>query len=141
MDVYHKILVSLLDAVNGRDSKAVNFKDLVKKEGFFGNYRDIFDRLSREGWIVEDSKADFVMISHWGIAEAKKARSKAAENAVPDTPKNISENGAKCLTVAKSFTDAIGIFAKDATKTNFEKAEEYFAELKKTFDLAKKDAV
>ncbi len=80
MDVYHKILHRLYEETGGRDSQLVNFKDLVKKEGFLGNYPAIFKQLSEEGWINETSKTDFVQITHWGVMEAKKSGSGETES-------------------------------------------------------------
>ena len=42
MDVYHKILVKLYEVTGGRDSKKVDFAELLKKEGFYPSYADIF---------------------------------------------------------------------------------------------------
>lgn len=135
MDAYHQVLVKLLEDTQGRDSKAVDFKDLVKKLGFHGNYPNIFNRLSEEGWIAEDMKADFVRITHWGVAEAKKAKSQA--DGVP-TP--TSERAAKCVPLAKEFIVALEKFSKDASKDNLSKAVEKFGEMELAFNLAKNDA-
>jgi hypothetical protein len=136
MDAYQEVMVKLLEVTEGKDSKAVDFKDLVKKLGFHGNYGPIFERLSQEGWIAEDRKADFVRITHWGVAEAKKAL-KQAGGAV-ETP--TSENASKCAATAREFATVLHNFAKDASKENLKKAENKFAELETAFNLAKKDA-
>ena len=104
MDIYHKVIVKVYEATGGRDSQTVDLKDLVKKMGFIGHYADIFNRLSGEGWVAEDRKADFVRITHWGIAEAKKA----AESNEPDRaelPK--SANAANCANSARDFAALI----------------------------------
>lgn len=135
MDVYQQVLVKLLEETQGRDSKAVDFKDLVKKLGFHGNYPTIFNRLSEEGWIAEDLKADFVRITHWGVAEAKKAKSQADG---VETPK--SERAAKCIPLAKEFISSLEKFSKDASKDNLKNAVEKFGEMELAFNLAKNDA-
>jgi hypothetical protein len=135
MDAYHQVLVKLLEDTQGRDSKAVDFKDLVKKLGFHGNYPGIFNRLSEEGWIAEDTKADFVRITHWGVAEAKKAKAKADGVATP-----TSEKAAKCVPLAKDFIAALEKYAKDASKDNLKVAVEKFGEMELAFNLAKNDA-
>ena len=135
MDAYHQVLVKLLEETQGRDSKAVDFKDLVKQVGFHGNYPGIFNRLSEEGWIAEDVKADFVRITHWGVAEAKKAKAKAEGIAAP-----TSERAAKCVTLAKDFINAVDKFSKDASKDNLKTAVEKFDEMELAFNLAKNDA-
>ena len=135
MDAYHQVLIKLLEETEGRDSKAIHFKDLVKKAGFLGNYPNIFQHLSQEGWIAEDPKADFVRITHWGIAEAKKAKS-----ANPNEEKKVSENALKCLAKTKEFVAVLENFAKDSSKDNLKKAENIFSEVENVFNLAKKEA-
>lgn len=136
MDIYHEVLIKLLEVVDGRDSKAVDFRDLVKKIGFLGNYPGIFERLSQEGWIVEDAKADFVRISHWGIAEAKKS----LKGQQPGAEKPSNENATKSIAKAKEFIASLESFARDTSKDNLKKAENKFSELETAFNLAKKDA-
>ncbi len=72
MDVYHQVLVKLYDATEGRE-KPVNLKDLVKELGLHGNYQDILERLSGEGWVAERG-ADLAVITQWGVKEARKAK-------------------------------------------------------------------
>lgn len=138
MDAYHEVLVKLLEVTEGKVTRSVDFKDLVKKIGFFGNYASIFERLNQEGWIAEDMKADFVRITPWGISEAKK--SVAASGGGADTQKTTSDSATKCATTAKEFLSALENFARDASKDNLKKAENKFSELETAFDLAKKDA-
>lgn len=135
MDAYHQVLVKLLEETQGRDSKAVDFKDLVKQVGYHGNYPGIFSRLSEEGWIAEDVKADFVRITHWGVTEAKKAKAKADGVAAP-----TSERAEKCVPLAKDFITALEKYAKDASKDNLKIAVEKFDEMELSFNLAKNDA-
>jgi hypothetical protein len=81
MDTYHFVLTKLYEASGGKDSKPVNFRDLLKQIGYYGSYADILERLSREGWIAEDEKRPHhVRITHWGISEAKKSLSSATES-------------------------------------------------------------
>ena len=135
MDAYHQVLVKLLEETQGREGKAIDFKDLVKRTGYHGNYPNIFNRLSEEGWIAEDMKEDFVRITHWGVAEAKKAKAKADGVAAP-----TSERAAKCVPLAKEFITTLERFAKDASKDNLQKAQEKFSEMELAFNLAKNDA-
>jgi hypothetical protein len=136
MDAYQKVMVKLLEVTEGRDSKAVDFKDLVKKLGYHGHYSSIFSFLNEQGWIAEGNKADFVRITHWGVAEAKKALGAGggATEAV------TSANAEKCAATAREFATTLQNFAKDATKDNLKKAENKFTELETAFNLAKKDA-
>ncbi len=136
MDAYHEVLVKLLEVTDGKDSVIVDFKDLVRKAGLFGHYSNIFERLNQEGWISEDRRADFVRITHWGIAEAKKAL-KVGSGGVE---KATSENATKGAATAREFASILEGFAKDASKENLKKAESKFIELETAFNLAKKDA-
>ena len=135
MDAYHQVLVKLLEETQGKDSKAVDFKDLVKRVGFYGNYPSIFNRLSEEGWIAEDMKADFVRITHWGVTEAKKAKDQSE-----GVPSPTSERATKCVPLARDFITALEKFAKDASKDNLKNAQEKFQEMELAFNLAKNDA-
>lgn len=137
MNSYHASLVELYKVTDGKDTKAVNFKDVVKKVGFLGNYPDIFQYLSREGWIAEDAKTDFVRITHWGIAEAKKAQRSATENPVKPA---ANPNARKCVGAAREFVTAIESFANDASKENLKKVEKKFEELENALNLAKAEA-
>ncbi len=136
MDVYQEVMIKLFEVTEGKDSKAVDFKDLVKKVGFLGNYSRIFEHLSQEGWIAEDRKADYVRITHWGIAEAKKAKTLSGGG----VETIASENASICAATAREFVTVLQTFAKDASKENLKKAENKFAELETAFNLAKKDA-
>ncbi|CAN5234186.1 hypothetical protein BH10ACI1_BH10ACI1_20720 [soil metagenome] len=75
MDVYHKVLVKLYEETGGRDSLAIDFRELVKSLGFLGNYDEVTQNLSGQGWIAETNKANYVKITHWGVKEAQKAES------------------------------------------------------------------
>lgn len=137
MDIYQQVIVKLYEITGGRESLAVDLKDLVKKLGFYGHYSSIFERLSQEGWVAEDRKADFVKITHWGIAAAKKAQPAGDEG---KAEKATSANAAICENLAKEFAALIGNFAKDASEENLKKAQIKFTDLETAFNLAKNDA-
>ena len=136
MDAYQTALVKLLEITEGKDSKSVDFKDLVRKLGFHGNYTDIFEHLSQEGWVAEDRKADYVRITHWGIARAKKSLA-AEKGEVGEIA--TSENAAQGATTARELAAILESLAKVASTENLKKAENKFAELERVFNLAKKD--
>ena len=135
MDIYQQVIVKIYEMTGGRESLAVDLKDLVKKLGFIGHYSSIFERLSQEGWVAEDRKADFVRITHWGIAAAKKAQPSGADSGKP----SISANAATCENLAKEFAALIGNFARDASEENLKKAQSKFSDLETAFSLAKND--
>lgn len=136
MDVYQKVIVRLYEVTGGRDSLPVDFKDLVKKLGFYGHYSSIFERLSREGWIAEDRKADFVRITHWGISEAKKAQ-QLEGNAGDSNEQPIDKNAMNCANIAKEFAALMENFAKSASAENLKKARTKFTDLETAFNLVK----
>lgn len=134
MDVYHKVLYRLYEDTSGINSKSVNFINLVKDMGFYGNYRDIFDHLSQEGWIVETAKPDFVCISHWGVKEAK-------DSAAPPAPISDSEAKKECVRavgIAKDFADSLEAFAQRADKKDFAIIEKKLKELQDAVAQLKK---
>ncbi|MCS6873060.1 MAG: hypothetical protein N2Z23_03880 [Pyrinomonadaceae bacterium] len=92
MDAYRFVLTKLYEAAGGRDTKPVDFRELLKQIGYYSSYADIFERLSREGWIAEDEKRPHhVRITHWGISEAKKMLSGAAESNLATLKKNVNQ--------------------------------------------------
>jgi len=125
MDVYHQVLTRLYEITDGKDTKAVDFKELVKSLGFFGNYPDIFERLSGAGWIAEDKKADFVRITHWGVSEVKK--SPAAAN---QSKNNLKIDANKALAEAKELGLLLEIFGKEISKDNLSAVEKKIDDLK-----------
>ena len=136
MNAYHEVLVKLLEVTEGKDSKSVDLKDLVKKLGLHGNYTSIYERLNEEGWVSEDRKTDFMRMTHWGIAEARKAAS--TQGGVVEKP--TSQTATKCAATAKEFATLLDSFANNATKDNLEKLENKFSDLETAFNLIKKDA-
>ncbi|HEX8247974.1 MAG TPA: hypothetical protein VF599_07370 [Pyrinomonadaceae bacterium] len=125
MDVYHRVLARLYEITDGKDTKTVDFKDLVKSLGFLGNYPDIFERLSGAGWIAEDKKADFVRITHWGVSEVKK--SPAAAN---QSDNNLKSDANKAIAEAKELALLLEIFVGNASKDNLTAIERKIDNLK-----------
>lgn len=132
MDVYHRVLARLYEVTDGKDTKAIDFKDLVKGLGFLGNYPDIFERLSGAGWIAEDKKADFVRITHWGVLEVKK--SPAAAN---QSGNNLKSDVSKAQAEAKELGLLLEIFSKDASKDNLGAVERKIDSLKDVINQIK----
>lgn len=127
MDVYHKVLVKLYEVTGGKDSQTVDFKDLVKGEGFLGNYNDIFDMLSSQGWIADANKQNYVSITHWGVSEAKKAADGA-----PDASEEIQKEANRLVNQAKELVNAVEEFSSDISKKKFENVEKTSEDLKVT---------
>lgn len=126
MDVYHKVLLKLYEVSGGSESQAVNFADLVKKEGFHGNYRAIFQELSGQAWISETGKADWVKITHWGIKEAKSAQAEAS-----DAGQGVRREASRLITEARDLINLLENLARENTKENLVKVEEKAADINK----------
>jgi hypothetical protein len=126
LDVYHKVLQNLFQATEGKSSKAVDFKNLVKQMGFHGNYADIFRRLSGEGWIAESPKPDFVSITHWGVAEVKKAASGTGDG---NTNAEAKREANRAASTSKELAELLEEFAGNADNHNFPPIEKKLDEL------------
>ncbi len=124
MDVYHKVLLKLYETTGGKDSHTVDFKDLVKSQGFLGNYSDIFQMLSGQGWIAETPKANFVHITHWGVGEAKKSASVA-----PDASQAIKREATRLIGETKQLLIMLEEFSSDVSPENFGQIEKKLNEI------------
>lgn len=134
MDVYHKVLHQLCDVTEGKSSKAVDFKNLVKQMGFHGNYADIFQRLSGEGWIAESPKPDFVSITHWGVAEVKKTSSGTG-----DVNAEAKREANRAAASSKELTQLLEEFTRKVEKDNFPPIEKKLDELQTAVAQIKKN--
>lgn len=124
MDVYHKVLLKLYQVTDGKDSHTVDLKDLVKSQGFLGNYDDIFQLLNGQGWIVETPKLNFVKISHWGVKEAKNSA-----GAAPDSTQIIKKEANRLIGETKQFLILLEEFSTDLSKESFSQVEKKLGDL------------
>lgn len=136
MDVYHKVLVKLYEITGGKDTQTVDFKELVKAMGFHGNFADIFQMLSGQGWIAETPKANFVKITHWGVKEAQKSASGAGET---DEARELKKTANRLVKDTKEFLIMLEEFAADTSKNKFAQVEKKFGELNSTIAAIKKN--
>ncbi len=118
MDVYHKVLAKLLDASGGRETEAVDLKELVKKEGFLSSYPDIFQHLSRQSWIAETPRADVVKITHWGITEAKKSGAPGG-----DSGQAVKRDTNRVISEARELIKILEEFSNESSRETIAKAE------------------
>ena len=132
MNTYQEVIIKLYEATGGKDSKSVDLKEIVKKAGLLGNYPNIFSFLCEEGWIAEDAKQDYVRITQWGVAEAKKAQTPVSEE-----EKAASANAKMLATVAKGFSDLSASYANSPSDENLKKVVTKFGELEAIFNQAK----
>ena len=133
MDVYHKILIKLYDVTGGKDSKKVDFADLVKKEGFLPSYPDIYKQMSQSGWIAEAGRSDTVNITHWGTMEAKKVLAGGG-----DSKKELEKLSTRLQTNVKEFLVMTEQFVSDMSPENFELVENKLDVIKRSIDKVKK---
>ena len=98
MDVYHKVLTKLYEITGGRDSVDVDLGELLKKEGFFPSIDNISEYMSSESWIALTARKHIIRITHWGVAEAKRALSSS-----PDTGREVEKLAAKLTSKAREF--------------------------------------
>ena len=124
MDVYHKVLLKLYQVTDGRDSQTVDLKDLVKNQGFLGNYNDIFQILSGQGWISETPKLHFVRITHWGVKEIKKTSGNE-----PDKSQILKKETTRIASETKQFLILLDEFSSNASKENFGQIENKINEI------------
>lgn len=124
MDAYRFVLTKLYEATGGRDTKSVDFRELLKKIGYYSSYADIFERLSREGWIAEDEKRPHhVRITHWGISEAKKSLLASTESDLITLRKSLNQ----VITAAKELVILLENF--DHSKESLSVIEKKLAEV------------
>lgn len=130
MDVYHKVLVKLYDATGGRDSQAVDFKELVRGLGFLGNYADILQNMSDQGWIAETTKANFVKITHWGVKEAQKSLAGSSDNS--ENSKELKKIANNLRDEAKHLLIMLEEFSSDVSKEKLAQIEKKIGEINTT---------
>ena len=124
MDVYHKVLIKLYQVTGGKDSQAIDLKDLVKSLGFLGSYNEISQMLSGEGWIAETPKLNFVRITHWGVNEVNKSGSSE-----PDAAQIVRKAATNLIAETKQFVTLLEEFASDTSTDNFEQMEKKLNEI------------
>lgn len=124
MDVYHKVLLKLYQVTDGKDSRTVDLKDLVKNQGFLGSYNDIFQILSGQGWISETPKLHYVRITHWGVKEVKKTSGDE-----PDKSQILRKETARITSETKQFLIMLEEFFLNASSGNFAQIENKINEI------------
>lgn len=133
MDVYHKVLHKLCEATEGKTSKTVDLKDLVKKLGFVGSYLEIYKFLSSEGWVVESPKADYVFLTHWGLAEVKKSSS-PNDN---DSGAQIKKHANRALNSCRELSDLVEKFSQKVEMGSLPQIENKISELQNLLNQIK----
>mgnify|MGYP001815259791 CR=1 FL=1 len=134
MDVYHKILIKLYEVTGGRDSKKIDFRDLVRAEGFHPSYDDILSQMSQSGWITESGSAGQVSLTHWGLMEAKKSLAGGG-----DSKKELEKEAGRLRSNVKEFLVMTEEFASDLSSESFEQLEDKFGVVKNGIDKVRRN--
>ncbi|MCB1024572.1 MAG: hypothetical protein KDB79_09285 [Acidobacteria bacterium] len=124
----------MYDASGGKDSQKVDFADLVKKEGFFPSYKDIYKQMSQSGWITEAGRTDVVNITHWGIMEAKKTLATGGE----DSTKELEKAATRLVAVAREVLVMSEEFSSKMSEETLTQVENKFDELQNVIGKLKK---
>jgi hypothetical protein len=124
MDVFHKVLTRIYEITGGRETQDVDFVELLKQEGFYPSRESIKDQLSTEGWITDSPRPDNVRITHWGMAEAKKALADPTA-----AGSDLDRHTTRLLTAARDFSIVIGEFVAKPDKKTLKPVEERFSEI------------
>ena len=128
MDVYHKILTKIYEIADGRETIEVDLKDLLKREGFFPSIDSISGHLTTESWITETPRKHFVKLTHWGIAESKKALAQT-----PDMGQAITKDTNRLIADSREFAIMLEEFAASTSADKFKNIEKRFSEMTATF--------
>ncbi len=130
MDTYHKVLARIYDETGGKELVDVDLVDLLKREGYFPSLDEICNHLKAESWVTE-SRPNILRITHWGVAEAKKAGSVR-----PDAVRALERDSKRLLAETKEFGVIIEEFLaapspekKKELRTKFEEMERLVSSL------------
>ncbi len=128
MDAYHKILVRIYEESGGKEAVDVDLTDLTKKEGYFPSRDEICEMLKSESWVIE-SRPNVVQLTHWGIAEAKKAGSVR-----PDAVRALERESRKLLAEIRDFAVVIEEFIADPGEARRAALATKFSEIRVIYD-------
>ena len=123
MDVFHKILVGIYDASGGKDTVDVDYKELIKKEGFLSNIDSILKHLSDESWVTERGNYT-VRITHWGAAEAKRVMTDT-----PDKRALLIKDANRTVTSTREFLIMLEEFAGDPSTKKLDVIEKRLSDI------------
>jgi len=124
MDVYHKVLTKLFEITGGKDSMDVDLAELLKKEGFYPSIDSIREYLLSESWIAATPRTNVIRITHWGVAEAKKALSNS-----PDTDKILEKDANRLASAAREFLVMAEEFASGPSEKKFKPMNDHLTDL------------
>jgi hypothetical protein len=126
MDVYHKVLSRIHKESGGKETVRVDMGELLKQEGFFSNIEQIRTHMVKEGWITESDRRDHVQITHWGVAEAKRAAKGGT-----DTSRELEKDSRSLISTAKEIVVMCEEFEGTPGKKKLATIEKRIDDLKK----------
>lgn len=129
MDVYHKVLTRIFQDTDGKETVDVDLAELLKKEGFFPSIENIRSYLSSESWIAETNKTNIIRITHWGVAEAKRALSNA-----PDSKKQLEKESTRLMSATKELLVMAEEFAAAPSKDRIKNIERQLGDVTTVVD-------
>lgn len=121
------MLLKVFEASKGRESVDIDFVEIAKREGYFPSIDDIVSHMKSESWVTE-SRPNVVRITHWGVAEAKKAGSER-----PDAARNLERESNRLLNTTRDLGVVIEEFIADPGAGRFAAVDKKFAELTDAF--------
>lgn len=123
MDTYHKILIRIFELTGGKETVDVDLAELLRKEGYLPSMDEICEMLKTEGWVTE-TRRNTVRITHWGVAEAKKAGTVR-----PDAARALERESRRLLAETREFAVLIEEFMDDASDARRASLTKKFTEL------------
>ena len=124
MDVYHKVLSRIHKESGGKETVRVDIGELLKEEGFYSNIEQISSHMIKEGWITESDRKDHVQITHWGVAEVKKAAKGGT-----DTSRALEKDSRSLISAAKEIVVMCEEFEGAPAKQKLSNIEKRIADL------------
>lgn len=124
MDVYHKVLVRIYEITGGKETADVDLVDLLKREGFYPSRDDIVTHLSNESWVTRSARPYEVKITHWGVAEAKKAMAN-----LPDKKQLAEKDANSLLNGSREFVIMLEEFAAGPSKEKLKTIDKRYTDL------------
>ncbi|HEY0077034.1 MAG TPA: hypothetical protein VGB73_00190 [Pyrinomonadaceae bacterium] len=115
LDLYHQILLKLHETTGGNDKVVVNLVDLIKKEGYGGAVDDIYEFMSREGWIANAPGEGKVRITNWGIDEVRRSGD-ASPTGDTDALQQAAREARRAAEQAREFADLFEQYAASLAK-------------------------
>jgi hypothetical protein len=128
MDTYHKILGRIFEEAGGKETVDIDLADLLKREGYFPSLDEICNMLKTESWITE-SRSNIVRLTHWGVAEAKKAG-----KARPDAARATERESKRLLAETRDFAVVIEEFIAEPSSDRRKALEKKFAQIKEVYN-------